>query len=187
MQRRLAANIVARDPETGVVRTFLAGETVPAWAAERITNPDVWASDGPDGGAVAERPPVTGRGSGKAAWVAYAQQMGLAVTPGMTREDIMEAFGVDGATHGDEDGDSDGDGDGDESGSDDASDGASDSDDTDSGDDADDDGEVAERPPETGKGSGKAAWVAYAEQVGVEVTEAMTRDDIIDAVDDAED
>lgn len=54
MGRRLAANIVARDPETGVVRTFHAGQAVPEWAAEKITNPDVWVSDDLDVGAVVD-------------------------------------------------------------------------------------------------------------------------------------
>lgn len=52
MGGRLRANIALRNPETGVVECFTAGSTVPSWAAERITNPDVWASDGPDVGAV---------------------------------------------------------------------------------------------------------------------------------------
>lgn len=52
MGGRLRANIALRNPDTGVVECFTAGSTVPPWAAERITNPDVWASDGPDVGEV---------------------------------------------------------------------------------------------------------------------------------------
>lgn len=37
-------------------------------------------------------------------------------------------------------------------------------------------------PPKTGAGSGRAAWVAYAETLGVEVADDMSRDDIIDAI-----
>jgi len=38
-------------------------------------------------------------------------------------------------------------------------------------------------PPRTGKGSGRAAWAAYAEASGVDVDPDATRDDIIDLVD----
>jgi hypothetical protein len=37
-------------------------------------------------------------------------------------------------------------------------------------------------PPMGGPGSGRDAWVAYAETLGVEVTDDMTRDDIVAAV-----
>jgi hypothetical protein len=42
--------------------------------------------------------------------------------------------------------------------------------------------EADEPPPMGGPGSGREAWVAYAAGVGVEVTEDMTRDDIVEAV-----
>jgi hypothetical protein len=45
--------------------------------------------------------------------------------------------------------------------------------------------EVTE-PPRSGAGSGRDAWVAYAGAQGVEVTDDMTRDDIIAAVELAE-
>ena len=38
-------------------------------------------------------------------------------------------------------------------------------------------------PPRGGPGSGIDAWTAYAESLGVEVTDDMTRDDIVAAVD----
>lgn len=41
-------------------------------------------------------------------------------------------------------------------------------------------------PPKTGKGSGKAAWKAYADRLGVAVDSNASRDDIIAAVDAAE-
>lgn len=37
-------------------------------------------------------------------------------------------------------------------------------------------------PPLSGKGSGEDAWRAYAETVEVDVTDAKTRDEIIDAI-----
>lgn len=45
----------------------------------------------------------------------------------------------------------------------------------------------AERPPKVGKGSGRDAWVAYAETVGVDVAEDDSKHDIIAAVEAAED
>ncbi|PSO52511.1 MAG: hypothetical protein BRC31_04650 [Actinobacteria bacterium QS_5_72_10] len=41
------------------------------------------------------------------------------------------------------------------------------------------------RPPESGAGSGRESWAAYAAELGVEVTDDMGRDDIIAAVDAA--
>lgn len=46
MSRRIAVNIADTNPETGMVEVFVVGESLPAWAAARVTNPDVWA-DGP--------------------------------------------------------------------------------------------------------------------------------------------
>jgi hypothetical protein len=40
-------------------------------------------------------------------------------------------------------------------------------------------------PPLGGPGSGRDAWAAWAEHLGVEVTEDMTRDDIVAAIDAA--
>lgn len=40
-------------------------------------------------------------------------------------------------------------------------------------------------PPRHGAGSSRAAWAAYADTVGVDVDEDMSRDDIIAAVDPA--
>ena len=37
-------------------------------------------------------------------------------------------------------------------------------------------------PPRTGRGSGLAAWSAYAASLGVEVPEGASRDDVIAAV-----
>lgn len=42
------------------------------------------------------------------------------------------------------------------------------------------------RPPTSGAGSGRDAWAAYAVARGVEVSEGMSRDDIVAAVDGAE-
>lgn len=42
-----------------------------------------------------------------------------------------------------------------------------------------------EPPPQGGPGSGKEAWAAYADALGVEVDDDASRDDIIDAVEKA--
>ena len=42
-------------------------------------------------------------------------------------------------------------------------------------------GELPE-PPKRGAGSGRDAWVAYAQSKGVTVTDDMSRDEVIDAV-----
>jgi hypothetical protein len=38
-------------------------------------------------------------------------------------------------------------------------------------------------PPRSGKGSGLDAWRSYADRIGVELEDGMTRDDVIAAVD----
>ena len=40
-------------------------------------------------------------------------------------------------------------------------------------------------PPKAGPGSGRDAWVAYAQRAGLEVDEDASRDDVIDAVENA--
>jgi len=42
-----------------------------------------------------------------------------------------------------------------------------------------------EAPPKAGAGSSRDAWIDYAELKGVEVTDDMTRDEIVEAVDEA--
>lgn len=49
-------------------------------------------------------------------------------------------------------------------------------------DDGDGDEETSEPPPQGGPGSGVPAWRAYADDLGVEVAESATRDDIVAAV-----
>lgn len=39
------------------------------------------------------------------------------------------------------------------------------------------------RPPLSGRGSGKGAWADYAEELGIDVPEDATRDDIVALVD----
>lgn len=49
------------------------------------------ATASPDAGGEAEEPPMAGSGSGRNAWAAYAEAIGLAVTNGMTKAEIVEA------------------------------------------------------------------------------------------------
>lgn len=99
MTRRLAVTIVKRNPSTGVVEVFPAGTMPPGWAADLIS-PDshVWAaeeaatSSGTErGGGSPEPPPRVGRGSSRAAWAAYAAEVGIEVSDDMGRDDIIEA------------------------------------------------------------------------------------------------
>ncbi|MCA1185711.1 hypothetical protein LCD36_04495 [Saccharopolyspora sp. 6T] len=74
---------------------FAPGETPPAWAAARITNPKAWKQGVTSTAATApeqiEEPPRSGPGSNKTAWVAYAESRGVTITDDMGREDIIEA------------------------------------------------------------------------------------------------
>lgn len=45
----------------------------------------------------------------------------------------------------------------------------------------------SERPPKGGAGSGHDEWAAYAKKIGLNVDEDATRDEIIAAVESAED
>jgi hypothetical protein len=76
------------------------GDTVPDWAVEKITNPDVW--DEPptgepdrkeDGGTSRNDgpPPMSGAGSGREAWAAYAAAHDVAVPDDAKRDDIVAA------------------------------------------------------------------------------------------------
>jgi hypothetical protein len=50
----------------------------------------------------------------------------------------------------------------------------------------DDDGAGSGPPPRAGKGSGEDKWRAYAEEQGVDVSEAEGRDDVIAALEEAD-
>lgn len=88
----LRGHVVLRNPDTLLVETFGPGDDVPAWAAERITNPEVLAQESapaPQDGPV--EPPRAGRGASAKAWSAYAAELGVEVQDGATREDIIAA------------------------------------------------------------------------------------------------
>lgn len=105
MPRRLAYNVVKRNPGTGAVEVFEAGTVPPGWAAEMITNDEVWerepqASEVDGGGAgdgaapgptdpPAVAPPRHGVGSGRDPWAAYATSLGIQVPDDAGRNDII--------------------------------------------------------------------------------------------------
>jgi hypothetical protein len=88
---RLACNVALRNPSTGSVEIFTPESNVPGWAAEAINNPDVWAAEKPAPTVEATEPPRAGAGSGRDAWVAYAESVGVSVTEDMGRDDIVAA------------------------------------------------------------------------------------------------
>lgn len=111
MAATLAATVHVAD-DVGDPHVFVAGSVPPAWARARITNPHAWAEEreqeleleaaptgAPDTGPgelVKEPtfdilpPPRSGAGSGRAAWVAYAERLGLIVDDTVSREQIIE-------------------------------------------------------------------------------------------------
>lgn len=97
---RLRTTVHVVDLE-GRTRAFGQGEDLPDWAAEQITNPDVWEGELPEHlqpeqdpsqppeTAPVEEPPRSGKGSSRDAWAAYAAVKGVDVTEGASREDII--------------------------------------------------------------------------------------------------
>ncbi|MGH8878164.1 MAG: hypothetical protein ACRD0P_12605 [Stackebrandtia sp.] len=95
MTGRLRTHVHVTDA-AGRAIVFGPGDDVPAWAADKITNPRAWTSapvGGPSVRANPEPPPRHGAGSGKAAWAAYAAALGVTVEGGASREDIIAAVG----------------------------------------------------------------------------------------------
>lgn len=93
MGRRLNTRVVVRDPDTALNVVLGPDDTVPDWALDVITNPNVWAADETaDSDGAGERPPTAGPGSGRDAWVAYAKSKDVDVTDDMTRADIIAAL-----------------------------------------------------------------------------------------------
>lgn len=95
---------------TGQAAVFGPDDDLPDWAVAAITNPDVWAEapelqqdselpppgsgdpDVPPPPPSPKAPPRGGAGSGRDAWVAYADASGVEVTDDLrTREDIIAA------------------------------------------------------------------------------------------------
>jgi hypothetical protein len=98
MSKQLTVHVHVLD-DNGQAHIFGPGDQVPGWAVKKITNPHVW-EDGPatgsaeqDPGSRAEGPPpMSGTGSGKEAWAAYAARNDVEVPEGAKRDDILEAL-----------------------------------------------------------------------------------------------
>jgi len=160
----LAASVTVRDDSFRLV-TFLAGDTPPAWARARITNPRAWEvapsaepSPTPEApeqtspeedfdDAPGEAAPVGDVGAGEAPASQAPSPAPETPAPAESTPETSQA-------------------------------------------DEDLIGGLPARlpePPKRGAGSGRDAWAAYARQpeFGITVTDAMTRDEIIDAVEAA--
>jgi hypothetical protein len=97
MAKKLNINVhaVERDSNgdlTGRSEVFKAGDTVPAWARQAITNPDVW-DDGEDDTEDAEddTPERPAGNASRETWATYAASRGVTVTEDMKRDDIVSA------------------------------------------------------------------------------------------------
>lgn len=115
VERVLAHTVGLVNPESGTFEVFVAESTPPGWAAELITNDEVWADDTQasevDGGGagdgaapgptlppdlppppvVVEAPPLHGRGSSRDAWAAHAAALGLELAEAADRAAIIAA------------------------------------------------------------------------------------------------
>lgn len=94
--------------DAGERHVFGPGDTVPAWARKKITNPHVWddGEGGSGGGSSAQKdtgqetgqgpaegpPPMSGTGSGKESWAAYAAAHNIDVPDDAKRDDIVAAL-----------------------------------------------------------------------------------------------
>lgn len=105
MTRHLTGYVTVLGPDRRRT-TFGPGDEVPAWAAEKITNPAAWTgqdNDGstpppsapktetPDPPAGDEPPPMHGKGSGLAAWKAYAVAHDVPHDEDAGRDELIDA------------------------------------------------------------------------------------------------
>lgn len=86
--RKLTANVYVGG------RFFESGSTPPKEYADQITNPNAWGESGdtPDG-----PPAKAGRGSGREAWAAYADDHDVAYDDDASRDDLIAAVEAAGA------------------------------------------------------------------------------------------
>ncbi|MEV6432577.1 hypothetical protein [Nocardia sp. NPDC051463] len=109
---RLVCYVYVAD-DGGSVHAYGPDDHVPAWAREKITNPNVWDSQtvavvigagggggtldatvsggGPDGGKSDGPPPQGGAGASRQKWADYATLKGVTVKESWKREDIIAA------------------------------------------------------------------------------------------------
>ena len=101
---KLITTVHVRDAD-GVVSVFGPGDTIPAPAANQITNPKAWdsalvetedLSGGAAGAIDVPIPAKGGKGSGLDKWRAYAKFKGYELEDDATREEIIDALEADG-------------------------------------------------------------------------------------------
>lgn len=103
---RVLAKAVAVLDDRGELHKFKPGDEAPEWLEAKVTNPAVWGDDADEDeprsvptselepaedDAEDTPPPLAGRGSGRDAWVTYAETNGVGVTDDMSRDDIVKA------------------------------------------------------------------------------------------------
>jgi len=86
----LAVNVIVLD-EDGTPVVLTAGSEVPKWAADQLGAHCFGGVADDEGDSADGEPPKAGPGSGKAAWAAYAESVGVDVEEDATREDIIAA------------------------------------------------------------------------------------------------
>lgn len=89
MSKRIGELAVYVSDEDGAVHRFLPGDEVPAWAA-KLMGPHCF--EGAEEGEAAGPPPRAGKGSGEAAWRAYAEDQGVDVSTAEGRDEVIEAL-----------------------------------------------------------------------------------------------
>lgn len=88
----------------GQSHQFGPDDTVPGWAAKRITNPLAWSGEdgtsepeeGPSEEGTVPIPPRDGPKATAEAWAAYAKAKGFEIEGDATRKEIIEALEADG-------------------------------------------------------------------------------------------
>lgn len=98
MTRKLNTFVHVHD-ENGAAQIFGPSDDLPDWAANAITNPDVWADRGeaapvdePEAPVGDGPPPKGGGGSGAPAWREYAAKHNVEVADNASRDDVIAAL-----------------------------------------------------------------------------------------------
>lgn len=91
MTRTLATYVHVQAPD-GAMVAFGPDDELPDWAAGQIGE-HCYAAEPADDEDAPAHPPLSGAGSGKAAWLAYADEHDIDVDPDATRDEIAAACG----------------------------------------------------------------------------------------------
>lgn len=87
---KLNTYVHVRD-EAGENHVFGPDDTVPGWARQAITNPNVWEGADESSETSSDEPPRSGKGSGVEAWLAYAESKGIDMPEDASRDDVIAA------------------------------------------------------------------------------------------------